>query len=342
MKGNRSHLARSLSWITERNPVLHDVLGQRDPQEFADSISDAFRKINLSSPESCLFRAYSVGVVLGLKLESGEKVGAKVHPVSRRRDFLEAVTEAQSHLAATGFPAPRPIAPVITFGDRLMTIEEWRDEGELRDPHIPAVRATMADYLYRTADALSSFSEDPRLENPLQWHEPERLWPVPHNVLFDFERFAQAGDWIDSIARVAKPVATLKGGPLAGHMDWSAKHFRFTGDNVSAIYDWDSLAAESETTIVGNAAATFTYQEELDIERAPSTADILGFVADYEKARGSPFDEEETRAVCAQAIYLLAYGARCEVSYVGTRSAPVTHWQDALRRSWRELLAIDA
>jgi len=43
----------------------------------------------------------------------------------------------------------------------------------------------------------------------------------------------------------------------------------------------------------------------------PSLPEALAFVDDYERARGTPFDARELRAVGAACVYLRAYAARC-------------------------------
>jgi hypothetical protein len=52
----------------------------------------------------------------------------------------------------------------------------------------------------------------------------DRLWPVPHNVLFDFEATRRGGEWIDEIAQTAKQRRDDDLGRLViGHHDWVVK-----------------------------------------------------------------------------------------------------------------------
>jgi hypothetical protein len=71
------------------------------------------------------------------------------------------------------------------------------------------------------------------------------------------------------------------------------------------------VSTEREPTAVGTAAASFTYTEAFDVPRWPSLEQSLAFIADYEAARGQPFDADERRAVHAACVYLRAYAARC-------------------------------
>ena len=81
----------------------------------------------------------------------------------------------------------------------------------------------------------------------------------------------------------------------------------------TAVYDWDSVTTEGETVVAGQAAASFTYTEELaaPVERWPTPDESLSFLADYERARGAPFNAAERRTAEAACVYLIAYAARC-------------------------------
>ena len=140
----------------------------------------------------------------------------------------------------------------------------------------------------------------------------DRLWPEPHNVLFDFDGTAGGAEWIDEIAARARPLRDAETGPLVvGHGDWSVKHFRFARSRPTVVYDWDSLNTDFETLFVGNAAGTFTDTEHLEVDLVPSAEEALAFVREYEAARGAPFTDDERRAVHGAAVYIRAYAARC-------------------------------
>ncbi len=140
------------------------------------------------------------------------------------------------------------------------------------------------------------------------------LWPKPHNVLFDFDATADGAEWIDDIARAARDVPDA-GREVVGHADWSAKHLRFDDDlTATAIYDWDSVTTDPEPSLVGTAAASFTYTEELaePIFLWPSADESLAFIAEYEAGRGEAFTTPERRSALAACVYLRAYAARCQ------------------------------
>jgi hypothetical protein len=106
--------------------------------------------------------------------------------------------------------------------------------------------------------------------------------------------------------------------PLLEHA-WSVKYFRFRGDEVTAVYDWDSLSVDYESIAVGGAAATHT--AEFERPWVPRIEDALAFLEDYESTRERPFSADERRAVHARIAYLLAYTARCEHALGGRSEA---------------------
>ena len=70
-------------------------------------------------------------------------------------------------------------------------------------------------------------------------------WGVPHSKLFDFEATAAGAEWIDEIASQAQAIKLRGEGDLVlGHIDWGVKHFRYVGERVSVIYDWDPRDAQ--------------------------------------------------------------------------------------------------
>jgi hypothetical protein len=279
--------------------VERSIFGTDDPEEI-------WREVREICPHAvdCFAFEVSVGARLGLRLADGTRVAVKVSRQSH--EYLTAVQQVQEHLWRHGFPVPRPLG-VRGRG----AIEEWRDEGDYLDGHDPAVRAVIASYLaelFRVTEGL----EPPAGLAPYFAPPDAPLWPRPHNVLFDFEATAGGAEWIDEIARSAKPLRRVPAGRLViGHGDWTVKHFRFEGFRPTVIYDWDSLNTDYETVFVGGSAASFTYTEELPVDVWPTEVEAVAFIDDYERARETPFTPEERRAVRAAAVYSRAYSARC-------------------------------
>ena len=285
------------------SPVIQDLLGTLDATEIRARV----RELEPETAEIFFFRA-SVGALFGVLRRDGSRVAIKVHKRYEDDAYFTAMQQLQSALAAAGFPAPRPL------GRRgQATFEEWLDDGVFRDAHEPEVRRAMARELVRLHRLATDSGIRPR--RPFFPLGDEALWPTPHNALFDFEATVEGAEWIDEIARPAKRARDASTGvEVVGHTDWSAKHIRFDADlRPLAIYDWDSLDTQPEPVLVGNAAGSFTYTEELDhdVFPWPDADESLAFIADYEVARGTPFDAEERRAAHGACVYLRAYAARC-------------------------------
>jgi hypothetical protein len=281
-------------------PVEQSIFGTDDPERIWEQALEA-------CPEAveCFAFEVSVGALFGLRLRDRSRVALKIHR-ERDRGSLEAVQRVQAHLVERGFPCPQPLG---VHG--AATLERWVDRGVYRDAHDPAVRRVLARYLARLFSLTRPLQPLAGLE-PFFPSADSPLWPVPHNVLFDFEATAAGGEWIDEIARAARPLRNAGVGELViGHGDWTVKHFRFAGLRPTIVYDWDSLNTDYETVFVGLTAATFTYTEHMPVEVWPTASETRAFLAEYEQERGRPFTADELRAAGAAAVYARAYSARC-------------------------------
>jgi hypothetical protein len=279
--------------------VERSIFGTGDPDAIWGQVLEA-----CPDAVGCFAFEASIGALLGLRLRDGSQIALKVHLSRVEPRYLEAVQRVQEHLWARGFPCPKPLG----VRERV-TLEEWRDDGVYRDAHDPEVRRVIVLHLAELFRATDNLLPPPGLE-PYLAPLDAPLWPVPHNVLFDFEATADGAEWIDEIAAAAKPLRDV-GRLVIGHGDWTVKHFRFDGLRPTVIYDWDSLNTDFETVFVGNSAATFTYTEHFPVTVWPTLAEAEAFLDEYEQARDEPFAPEERAAARAAAVYSRAYSARC-------------------------------
>ena len=258
----------------------------------ADEIRARVRELEPDAEEIFAFGC-SVGATFGLTLRGGSRVALKLHTLYRDPNYFGQVQRAQAALADAGFPAPRPVR-----SNGRGTVEEWLDTGMFRDAHEDDVRGAMASVLVRLIELASASGVLPRRASL----RPESaLWPKPHNALFDFEATTAGAEWIDEIGARASTVERV-GWQVVGHLDWAAKHVRFDDElRPTAVYDWDSLTTELEPVVAGQAAASFSYTEELDrpVARWPTPEESAAFLADYERARGARFDLAERRTAGA-------------------------------------------
>jgi hypothetical protein len=88
-----------------------------------------------------------------------------------------------------------------------------------------------------------------------------------------------------------------------------------TDNQVSAIYDWDSVALVPEPALVGSASVMHPIDGRLErTDPLPTLAQLDGFVADYEAVRGAPFSDHVHEVLAAGQRWIASYGARCQHS----------------------------
>jgi len=176
-----------------QSPVVKDVLGTLD----ADAIRARAYELEPAAAAIFHFEA-SVGALFGLRLRDGSRVALKVNKLFSDEDYFAEVQELQALLAASGFPAPRPLRRIGTT-----TIDEWLDVGEFRNAHEPFVRRALVRELVRFQRLATATGLRPRRP----FLRPERaLWPKPHNALFDFDATTRGAEWIDEIGAAARAV----------------------------------------------------------------------------------------------------------------------------------------
>ena len=305
------------SWIAQWDTHFVEpiVFGTTDPHEIA-SLIDTFcqKQLGTAIADYLLYES-SVGAVCGVRLVDGRRVVVKVHQPSCPLAFLQAVVRIQHYLVDHGYPCTKPLLDPRPLAHGIATTEEFVDEGEYHQAYDPTIRRSMAEMLAWLIQLTSTPGAIPGVQPAsLDLRLPAgAIWPAPHSKLFDFEATATGAEWIDEIARQAQEIKLCGAGQLVlGHTDWGVKHFRYVGERVRVIYDWDSLAYEKEPLIVGKASGYFTYTEFFGESRLPTDEEAHAFVTEYEAARGRPFTCEEQQTLQAAKIYGIAYAARCE------------------------------
>jgi hypothetical protein len=298
----------------------------------------------LGSPVAeILFRAASVGAVFGIRLDDGRQIVAKVHQPRETPRRLTAVQTVQRALWCSGFPCPEPLDGPVRLGGGLATIESLLDAGEPRDANHPAWRRTIAEALAWHLEIAGGAVDPEALAGGWSLHDSPTLWPAEaHAPRFDLAATAAGAEWIDALAAKAREQSARRDGdeaPLPGHSDWSARHFRFSGRRLSAVYDWESLALAREAVIVGNASITFpTTFDRPGMRRAPTPEEARAFVDDYSRLRSTPLSRRQRAEIAACATLLAAYIARCEHCEPGGDDDPLS-FIAALRDRGSEYLA---
>lgn len=299
--------------LTDNPAFTRSILGTSDPEKVGRRLNSFCEERLGSGVGAVIFCYLSVGASFGLRLTDGRRVFLKAHPPERPAEYLEAVHRVQGHLHKRGFPCPRPLAGPAPFTTGFATVDEFVAGGEVPDAHDPITRRKMAGLLHDSMELARAVPDVRGLERGWPWPAKDRLWPRPHNALFDFEATADGAGWIDAFAARAKSVVDgFEGRTVVGHTDWTVDQMRAEGGEIFAVYDWDSLRPEKEVVVVGIAASNFTSTWSREVPNPPDPGETQAFVEDYEEKRGEPFSEKEREAIFAAAIYAIAYVARCE------------------------------
>jgi hypothetical protein len=296
--------------------VVAAIFGTDDPAAVATALTGAVAT-ELGVPVvAARFYEPGVGVVAGLQLADGRSVVAKVHRADRASsERLAAIVRVQADLAAAGVPAPAPLAGPTPLSAGHLTVEDHRG-GDTADGRDPEVRRGMAVALHDVIEAARPHVSEASIGSWLADPTIDDLWPEPHDLRFDLPGTAAGAEWIDAAARRARATLVAATTPVVvGHLDWRVQNLAFTGARVAAIYDWDSVALAPEAAVVGSASVIHPVDWRLqEPDPLPSLEALDGFVADYEGARGAPFDDDERDVLLAAQHWVTAYGARCQHS----------------------------
>jgi hypothetical protein len=209
---------------------------------------------------------------------------------------------------------------------------EFNRSGVLTDVRIPGIRTAMAAGLARfvtEAEAYRNLSDLPQRTMPPK----EKIWPQPHNALFNFETTAHGAEWIDDIGQLALSVmCSAQSRIVVGHHDWSAKNMRMGKDGIAVLYDWDAVFIDHEAFILGSAAAHFPVNWELNVPETPINSEVAAFIREYQQACGTTFTPGELSEIEAGVTYARAYKARCEHAI----DPEGTQWRGSSRESLKD------
>jgi hypothetical protein len=322
-------------------PVVEAILGTNDPMSVAEALNAAVAAALAVPVVAARFYEPGVGVVAGLDVADGRAVVAKLDRATFvPRERLAAIARVQADLAAAGVPAPAPLAGPLVLGNGWLTVEEHRD-GDAALGTDPDVRRRMATALHSFVAAARPHAGSDSLGSWLGEPVIDDLWPEAHDLRFDFAGTAAGAEWIDDAARDARAMLMTTALPnVVGHLDWRVQNLAFAGNRVSAIYDWDSVALVPEAALVGSASVIHPIDWRLEQpDPLPTLGQLDGFVADYEAARGAPFDDDEREVLVGGQRWVTSYGARCQHSDDLLGVFPDVDHSRGWPRLLRELLA---
>lgn len=311
----------------DQKNIVTDILGCDIPEKIENLILTAVKPYLTSNIKKLLFIEPSAGVVFAFLLASGRKIVLKIFNRNTTYSYLERMNNIQSIFYGAGFPAPEVLSPIFKFNISHAGLYSFI-EGHKENAHLPNIRAELAKYLAKFSELVDRYQFE-LLYTFMQLSAKGKLWPDPHNVLFDLKKSQRGAGWIAKKAREAKKILSASPYPKRlAHTDWDVKNTLFKDEKLVGVFDWDSLGTLSEPEMVGRAASQFTADWESGNKVTPMPEEGREFVAAYEKYRGRKFSPKEYKVISASADYLIALIARFE--HAG--SQPTVHpYQDLLK-----------
>ncbi|GKU25057.1 hypothetical protein [Clostridium folliculivorans] len=306
----------------ETNLILSkSIVGTTDAESLTEFVNDFCKTYLKSEVGECLYAGLSVGASFGLKLNNGQEIFLKINKPNNDDSIaqcsfegMKAISTVQEKLSEYQFPCPKVIISPVEYRDVIVTVNSYEDIGAQIDAHNPSIRKSIAEKYAELIKRTDPFIKTEGFKY-FNFYKNDKLFPTPHNALFDFNKAGTAANWIDNIAsRSKKIINSIPENLVLGHCDWSLKHFRFVNDEMIMIYDWDSLCLQDEYHLLGIAASTFTTTWDIPVKITPSQHEAYEFVREYESVRGKKFTKEELMKISACSTYIMSYTARCELA----------------------------
>ncbi|GAA1310203.1 hypothetical protein GCM10009634_75930 [Saccharothrix xinjiangensis] len=260
-----------------------------------------------SPPADELFRSGFLSAVIGLRLTDGREVVVKVRPDSPR---MAACVEVQRRMFQAGYPCPRPLTGAAPLGVDVATAEVYVPGGAVL-PSAERAAVAFAEafaWLIRLAPRPGEVSALDPAPSWADWnHGGGGLWPCPEGSDVNLDEVSGA-EWIDAAGRRARDLLRAGGSDaVIGHCDWLAGNLRWSGDALLVVHDWDSVIAESESVLVGFAAALHS---TVSADELATVEDTQRFLDAYGRARGRELSADELRLSWAAGVWTRAYDAK--------------------------------
>jgi hypothetical protein len=221
-----------------------------------------------SVPAATLFESGYLSQVFGIELLNGRRIVVKIREWQER---LVACAQVQRALFASGFPAPKLLVGPNRWRDVYAISAEQLVEGGDRAADVSGMARRSAEALALLVRLAPSPSDIGTLEPSPPWvgwdRADEALWPEPDDREGDLNMHA-GEPWLDDIARSARVRLLGIAAPcVVGHGDYYSQNVQWRGDELLAVHDWDSVVAQPEAAIVGQAAAIWCPEEVATVEQ---------------------------------------------------------------------------
>src|SRR5580692_11085178 len=166
--------------------IVHDILGTTDPHKISELINQTVSPYLKNDIEKILFLEPCIGAVFGFLLTSGQKIILKIYNRKNSCAYLDEMNRIQQIFVNENYPAPKPLSPIFTFYNTHAGLYGFI-EGKKENSHHLAIRAELAKYLAKFTEIVKKHQFKP-IKTFMQESMQGKLWPVPHNVMFDLNK----------------------------------------------------------------------------------------------------------------------------------------------------------
>ena len=288
------------------------IVGSADPGALAERAVAITEELAGASCATLLHASFSLGAVFGWELANGARVATKLHAPKAEERELRAAYGVMAELGEGGFPCPRLLAPPARVGESLVVLSSWLDVEEAPPSSEAAGARARAGAFARLVREASASEHASELRPPDPLASP---FPSPHSAIFDFEATRAGAEAIDRIGQwTAEELGRCEGPLVVTHGDFCAHNVLLAGDEVAAVFDWDSLHRERRAIALGVAALASGFDTRRALDPPPTARWVNAFLAAYEAEAGA-LDELDARTARVAALRTFAYMARCQQAY---------------------------
>ncbi|HEV2614675.1 MAG TPA: hypothetical protein VGV92_08215 [Gammaproteobacteria bacterium] len=129
----------------EDKRIIKDVIGTEDIETLLPLIENKIKHYFNDALDKVIFIHASIGVTLGLQLESGKKIILKIHSPLISQSYLTTMNNIIDILSHENYPAPKVLSPIFDIHHAYSGFYEYID-GTLEDAHKPIIREALAKY----------------------------------------------------------------------------------------------------------------------------------------------------------------------------------------------------
>lgn len=304
----------------------------RRPALKADLVAQWCGKYLSAVPVEALFERGYLSQVVGLRLNDGRQVVVKIRDW---QDRLVSCAQVQRWLFERGFPAPEPIIGPTSFDGYAVSAEMLVESGRQLSNRLEAANL-FSSSLFQFVRAAPLPEQVGSLQPSPPWvgwdHSEKQLWPKPDDRDGDLNA-QNRGDWLDQIASAVRArLRSYAAVRVVGHGDWYSQNLAWVGDRLHAVHDWDSVVAQPEAAIAGQAAAMWPGTggpgEVASIQQTEE------FMDGYSHARRRAWSTEELEVAWAAGLWNRAFDAK-KASLVGDDTDLILSRSEAAERARR-------